>query len=57
MQSVLLWDGSAIQSTRVLSNRLKLTLLPRRVPVDDRRATLLFCLSECRLSKADAQGP
>ena len=41
MQSVLLWDGSAVKSTRVLSNRLKLTLLPRRIPVDDRQAALV----------------
>ena len=36
-----LWRGSAIKSTRVLSNRLKLTLLPRRIPVDDRPAALV----------------
>ena len=34
-QSVLLWDGSAIESARIVNNRLKLTLLPQTVPVDD----------------------
>jgi hypothetical protein len=40
-QSVLLWDGSAIETARIVNNRLKLTLLPQSVPVDDHPAALV----------------